>query len=377
MPATKTARLIVGSGEACADILYACGFRAPDAFSYFESGKTRGVAVSSLEFSRAVASLRKDVKAFNRDEFIAEGSVNRDERQVLIGISRKLRVKRWEVPAEFPLRLADALRAEGIEVVACEGEFLPQRRRKSKEEIELIRKAEAVTEESMALAASLLRKAKVSTDKTLTLSGRTLTSELMISEIELFLKGRGFSANSTIVACGPCGSQPHNTGSGPIVAGQPVIVDIFPRDDRTGYWGDMTRTFLKGKAPSPVKRAYEAVKLARDEAKKIIKAGLVAAEPHKLAFDILASKGFKTGRNRDGIPCGFIHGLGHGVGLEIHEAPRVSPANKSPLEEGNVVSVEPGLYYPSWGGIRLEDLVVVRKNGCECLNEFPSELEIP
>lgn len=376
MPGTRTGRLITGAGENCADILYASGFRAPDAFTYFEAGKVKGVAVSSLEFSRAVASLRKGVKAYNRDMFIAQGGV-RDERQVLIGLSHKLHVGRWEVPSDFPLRLADALRAAGIEVVACDGEFIPNRRRKSKEELELIRKAEGVAEEAMALAASLIREAEISTDKTLKLTGKTLTSEILISEMELFMKGRGFSANNTIAACGPCGSQPHNTGSGPIVAGQPIIIDIFPRDDRTGYWGDITRTFVKGRAPATVRRAFEAVKLARDEAKKIIKAGVPGVEPHKLAFDILASKGFKTGRNRDGIPCGFIHGLGHGVGLEIHEAPRVSPANHAPLEEGNVVSVEPGLYYPSWGGIRLEDLVAVRKKGCECLNEFPTELEIP
>lgn len=374
--AKRTGRLIVGSGEGCADILYASGFRAPDAFSYFEAGSVKGVAVSSLEYSRAVSSLKSGVRAFNRDSFIAEGAA-RDERQVLLGISRKLRVGRWEVPSEFPLRLADALRAEGVEVVACEGEFLPERRVKTKAELGLIRKAEAVTEEAMALAWGMLREAKISTDGSLKLSGRPLTSERMISEIELFLKGKGFSANNTIVACGPCGSQPHNVGSGPIYAKQPVIVDIFPRDDRSGYWGDMTRTFLKGKAPAVVLRAFEAVKLARDEAKKAVKAGVPGVEPHKLAFDVLASEGFKTGRGRDGLPCGFIHGLGHGVGLEIHEAPRVSPANKAPLEEGNVVSVEPGLYYPAWGGVRLEDLVAIRKRGCECLNEFPSELEIP
>ena len=377
MATTKTSRLIVGSGEDCADIFYASGFRAPDSFTYFESGRTKGIAVSSLEYSRALASLRKGVEAFNREEFLDKGSSSREETQVLLGISRKFNVKRWEVPSKFPLLLADSLRKEGVEVVAVEGEFLPQRRRKSKAEIDAIAKAEKVTEEAMSLAEELLRKAKVSTDKSLRLSGKTLTSERMISEIELFLKGKGFSANSTIVACGPCGSQPHNTGSGPIMAGQPVIVDIFPRDDRSGYWGDMTRTFLKGRAPSPVKRAFEAVKLASDEAKKMIKAGVNGAEPHKLAFDIMASKGFKTGRTAAGIPCGFIHGLGHGVGLEIHEAPRVSPINQSPLEEGNVVSVEPGLYYPSWGGIRLEDLVVVRKDSCECLNKFHFELEIP
>jgi Xaa-Pro aminopeptidase len=186
----------------------------------------------------------------------------------------------------------------------------------------------------MALVEEMLREAKVSTGKVLRLHGEVLTSERMISEVELFLKRKGLTATRTIVACGPASAQPHNTGSGPIRAGQPVIADIFPRDDASGYWGDMTRTFVKGRAPAVVKRAFEAVEEARDEAKKIIKAGVPADRPHKLAFDLMAAKGFETGRDPKGNPCGFIHGLGHGVGLEIHEAPRVSPMNKRPLEKG-------------------------------------------
>ena len=149
------------------------------------------------------------------------------------------------------------------------------------------------------------------------------------------------------------------------------------RSDASGYWGDMTRTFLKGKAPKSVMRAYNAVKKASETAMSMIRAGVIAADVHIAASETMAGLGFQTGRGRDGMPCGFIHGLGHGVGLEIHEGPRVSPLNRKPLQSGNVISVEPGLYYPEWGGIRLEDLVVVTKDGYRNFNSMEKEFEIP
>ncbi len=376
MKAPKAGRLIAGSGEECADIFYACGFRAPDSFIYFETGREKAVAVSSLEYSRAQGQLKKGIALFNRDELLPKGSKDRGAAALLISISSRLGVGSWTVPSYFPLSLADALRAAGIGIEAVEGEYFPGRSRKSASELAAIRRSMAITEESMALAESMLKDSKPDSKGVLKLCGEALTSERLISEIEIFLKGKGATATRTIVACGPCGSQPHNTGSGPLRAGQPIIVDIFPRDDRSGYWGDMTRSFVKGRVPGVVRRAFEAVLEARERSKTLIKAGAIASEVHAEAFEILSSKGFKTGQVK-GIPCGFIHGLGHGLGLEIHEAPRLSPINPKPLEAGNVVTVEPGLYYPEWGGIRLEDVVVVRKGSCECLNKFPTKLEIP
>jgi len=374
MKSSKAGRLIVGSGEDCADIFYACGFRAPDSFVYFEAGGRKAVAVSSLEYSRAKGQLNKGVELFNRDELLPSGSKGHGMAELLVSMSSRLGVRSWDVPSYFPLSLADSLRSAGVEVRAVEGEYLPRRARKSASEVAAIRSAMEATEESMALVESMLKDSKADSKGFLSLGGRPLTSERAISEIELYLKGRGLSATRTIVACGPCGAEPHNTGSGPLKASQPVIVDIFPRDDRSGYWGDMTRTFVKGRVPGVVRRAYEAVLEARESAKKLVRAGALGSEVHAAAFEILVSRGFKTGSVK-GVPCGFIHGLGHGLGLEIHESPRLSPANPKPLEAGNVVTVEPGLYYPDWGGIRLEDVVVVRKGSCECLNKFPTVLE--
>ena len=199
---------------------------------------------------------------------------------------------------------------------------------------------------------------------------------MLRAEIEGFLKQRGCTAEQTITACGEDASQPHNLGSGPLLAGKPIVIDIFPRSDRSGYWGDMTRTFCKGKALPVVRKAFKSVLKASEIAQKMIRAGVCAADVHRAAAESMASDGFLTGHTPDGLPCGFIHGLGHGLGLEIHEGPRVSPINSKPLAAGNVVSVEPGLYHPSWGGIRLEDIVAVTKDGCHNFNTMEKELEL-
>ena len=187
----------------------------------------------------------------------------------------------------------------------------------------------------------------------------------------------GYSATHTIIAHGVQTASPHDCGSGPIRAGECIVADIFPRNDVTGYWGDMTRTFVKGKAPDIVRKAYKAVKDASSEAFAMLRPGISGALVHNRALEILKRAGFETGKDKDGLPCGFIHSLGHGVGLEIHEGPRLSPYNALPLRPGNVVSVEPGVYYHAWGGVRLEDLALITLDGVENLNKMEMTLEIP
>jgi Xaa-Pro aminopeptidase len=252
--------------------------------------------------------------------------------------------------------------------------FFPKREFKNMAEIKKIARSMAATEQAMMLAKEILAQASIGKNMTLRHGKTIVTSEFLRMEIEGFLKARGFTASQTITAHGPQCSQPHNTGSGPILAGETVVVDIFPRDDESGYWGDMTRTFVKGEPLPVVKRAYEAVLEASQAAERMIRSGVIAAEVHNKAKEIMANAGFKTGKNNDGIPCGFIHGLGHGVGLEIHEAPRVSPANPKPLRKGQVISNEPGLYHPSWGGIRLEDVLVVKDDGVRNFFTMSKEL---
>ena len=344
-------KLINASSDESADILYASGFHAPDEFLYFETADRKGIVVSPLEYSRACAEAKKGVEVIDRSDLMSQCG---PERPFLPFFSKYLGVSKWCVPERFPLKTALELSKEGIELVCAKSPFFPQRERKNRTEIAEIRKSVHATEEMMRCLHRMLSESKVNAQGYLELSGKIVTCDFLRAELEGNFKKMGYTASRTIIACGIQCAAPHNIGSGPVKAGEPVVADIFPRSDASGSWGDMTRTFLKGKAP---------------------KSGM--ADVHIAAAETMAELGFQTGRGRDGMPCGFIHGLGHGVGLEIHEGPRVSPLNRKPLQSGNVISVEPGLYYPEWGGIRLEDLVVVTKDGYRNFNTMEKELEIP
>ena len=355
-------RLICAAPEFSADLLYAGGFNAPDSIVWFQTSEFQAIVVSILEYERATVQAKKNVRVLPLEDFFTKEDKFKTDDLLIQRISEKFGITEWTVPEEFPLSIADSLRKKGIAVVPT-GKFFPKREFKNAGEIRKIAKAMSVTQDAMQLAKEMLQQSSVGKNLVLHYGKKVLTSELLRMEIEGFLKARGFTASRTITAHGTQCSQPHNVGSGPILAGETVVVDIFPRDDESGYWGDMTRTFVKGEPLPVVKRAYEAVLAASQAAEKIIRSGVIAADVHNKAKEIMAKAGFETGKNKDGIPCGFIHGLGHGVGLEIHEAPRVSPANPGPLKKGQVISNEPGLYHPSWGGIRLEDVLVVTETG--------------
>ena len=355
-------RLICAAPEFCADLLYAGGFNAPDPIVWFQTSEFQAIVVSILEYERATVQAKKNVRVLPLEDFFTKEDKFKTDELLIQRISEKFGIAEWTVPEEFPLAIADFLREKEI-AVASAGKFFPKREFKNAGEIRKIAKAMSVTQDAMQLAKEMLQQASVGKNMVLHYGKKVLTSELLRMEIEGFLKAHGFTASRTITAHGVQCSQPHNVGSGPILAGETVVVDIFPRDDESGYWGDMTRTFVKGEPLPVVKRAYDAVLAASQAAEQMIRAGVIAADVHNKAKEIMAKAGFETGKNKDGIPCGFIHGLGHGVGLEIHEAPRVSPANPGPLKKGQVISNEPGLYHPSWGGIRLEDVLVVTETG--------------
>ena len=366
-------RLICAAPESCADLLYAGGFNAPDSIIWFQTSELQAIVVSILEYERATVQAKKNIRVLPLEEFFTKEDKLKTDDFLIQRISEKYGINEWTVPNDFPLGIADQLRKKGI-LLKTAGKFFPKREFKNAAEIRKIARSMAATEQAMMLAKEIMAQAKIGKNMILHHGKTIVTSEFLRMEIEGFLKARGFTASNTITAHGTQCSQPHNVGSGPILAGETVVVDIFPRDDETGYWGDMTRTFVKGEPLPVVKRAYDAVLAASEAAEKMIRAGVIAADVHNKAKEIMASAGFKTGKNNDGIPCGFIHGLGHGVGLEIHEAPRVSPANPTPLRKGHVISNEPGLYHPAWGGIRLEDVLVVTENGVRNFFTMPKDL---
>ncbi|MDD5597399.1 MAG: M24 family metallopeptidase [Victivallaceae bacterium] len=367
------ADLIFAAGENSADILYASGFQAPDPFIYFSCLQEHAVIVSALEQDRAERECKTNITIFGRNEFSKDDKAS--DLDVICSLAQSREISEFRVPHDFPLGLADDLRKRGLAVRAEKGVFYPERQYKSEGEISLIEAAQRVAETGMRRGIGIIREASVNNDRILEWNGNILSSEILQAEINIAMLRLGGFADATIAACGGQAAEPHNTGSGPVYAGKPLIMDIFPRMKKSGYWGDITRTIVKGGAPEIVRKAYEAVFEAREYAKTLIRPGAVPAEIHQAAKELMERHGFRTGR-QDGRNFGFFHGLGHSVGLAIHEKPPLCPVNSEPLRGGEVVTVEPGLYYPEWGGVRLEDIVVVTPDGCRCLTAMENILEI-
>jgi Xaa-Pro aminopeptidase len=367
------ADLIFASGETSADMLYASGFQAPDPFIYFGSLQEQAVVVSALEQDRAEKECKSNVAVLERSDFLKDEKTG--DLDVICSLAKSRDISEFRVPRDFPLGLADDLRGKGLVVSPEKSIFYPKRQYKSKNEILHINTAMRVAEDAMRRGIDIIKEASVNKDNILLWNGEILTSEILQSEINIIMIRRGGFSDSTIAACGSHAAEPHNTGSGPIFANKTIIIDIFPRIKKSGYWGDITRTVVKGKASNIVKKAYEAVFEAREHAKKLIKPGTIPSEIHNAAKELMEKHGFKTGRKNE-RNFGFFHGLGHSVGLEIHENPSLNPRNLEPLKGGEVITVEPGLYYSEWGGVRLEDIITVTKDGCDCLTKMEDILEV-
>ena len=251
----------------------------------------------------------------------------------------------------------------------------PQREIKNPDEMKAVQLSQHAAVASMKAAIQQIASSKISSDGSLRVGKTRLTSELVRATINHTLLDHECVAEETIVAGGPLSADPHERGSGPLFAAQPIVIDIFPRSGKSGIWGDITRTVCRGPAPAALKKQYNAVKAAQAAQLKALKSGVNADRIHKIGSDLMEARGFKTGII-DHIPQGFIHGTGHGVGLEIHEAPRVSLANKGKLRAGHIVTIEPGLYYPEIGGVRIEDTVAITKDGYKMLCPCPKKLEL-
>jgi len=373
------ALLICGDSETNADLHWSCGFLAPDAFSYMWTPARSYLLIGDLEVDRARAQSRVDevlpASHYNRlyrKRHPDEDVTDRDPKVLALALE-ELGLRQLAVPAAFPLRTAEFLRRAGFELEARPDPLFPQRAFKSADEVAAIRAANNAAQTAMAAARDALRRAEVR-DDLLVLDGEPLTSQRLRRLIHHVLLDGDCIGEHTIVAGGEQGCDPHNTGSGPLPAGQTIIIDIFPRGEATGYFGDITRTFVKGVAPATVRALWEAVRDAQAEALSQIRAGASGRDIHARVEAIFAEAGYETGQV-DGHMQGFFHGTGHGVGLAIHEAPGIGKTGTT-LHTGHVVTAEPGLYYPGVGGVRLEDLVVVGDEGCDDLTTFPLDLEI-
>lgn len=374
MPAPAT--LIIAASEASADLYYATGFLAPDPLVYLRLDGRSLILASDLEIDRARRQARVDeVRPLRRYEDRARdrGAASPGLLEATAEALRELGVDAVMVPASFPVAYADGLRARGWAVASRPDPFFEARTRKTPEEVSHIAETQRRTEAALGEAIAAIREAEVR-EGVLYRGGEPLTSEALKALLARRLLELGCLARHAIVACGRDGCDPHHEGVGPLRANESIILDVFPQSLTTRYYADITRTVVKGRASDALKRMYETVLRGQERALGLIRAGADGTAIHAEVEAVFAAAGFPTGEV-DGRMQGFFHGTGHGLGLEIHEPPRIAKRGVV-LRPGNVVTVEPGLYYPEWGAVRIEDLVVVTEDGCESLTRFPKFLEV-
>jgi len=361
------------------DQRYLSGFDAPDPFLTLYDGGVR-LLVSSLEYGRARSESRADsverLADYDYGSKVEEYGRGEARRRVLVEFLEAHGAEGAIAPERFPLGTADGIRESGVDVgVEREGVVERIRAVKHEYEIDRIREAQRANEAAMERAERLLREADVDSGGRLVHDGEPLTSERVRRAIEMALLERDHALDETIVACGADAADPHDRGSGPLVAGEPIIVDVFPRGKEEGYHADMTRTFIKGDPSATVREWYDLTEEAQRAAFDAIAAGVSGETVHDAVCDVYEAAGEPTLRSDPDTETGFIHGTGHGVGLDVHEPPRLAPGGDE-LEAGMVVTVEPGLYDPAVGGVRIEDFVVVREDGYENLTDYPKRLVV-
>ena len=366
--------LLVGTPSELADLRYASGFSAVDPVVYLHAPRHGCLVVPAMEVGRAQREAHRGVKVVTP----AGLGLSRKEQRRLsswaLGALRRARIRRVIVSRFFPLGVADRLRRAGIRVAVADGALFPGREVKTRAELRSIREAQVAAVAAMSRAVGVIRAAKVDAAGRLVHRGRVLTSEAVRCEIEHVLVDHACIARETIVACGRAAADPHARGTGPLKAGEPIVIDIFPQHKEPGYWGDLTRTVVKGRASEPVRRMYNAVRAAQKAALAALRAGTTGQVVDAAVRNVFEKRGFVTGVSR-GVPEGFTHSTGHGVGLDIHESPSLSPMGGK-LRAGQVVTVEPGLYYKRFGGIRVEDTVVVTTRGWKPLAKCAGRLEV-
>lgn len=370
------ATVFIAASEQDSNLYYATKFIAPDPFIYLEIKGERILVMNDLEIDRARSQASVDrVLSFSeierraRDHGVATpGSVD-----IIHVVLRDARIKHVLVPANFPFSHAARLQELGYQVHAKPDPFYEQRVVKTAEEVRHIEAAQRATEEAVVAAHTLLRQATIVDDQ-VWLDGSPLTSERIKKHINVKLMESDCVAQHTIVAGGEQACDPHNEGNGPLPAHRSIIFDVFPRSATTRYFADMSRTVVRGTPSQELQKLYAIVKDAQEEAITKIKDGADGMKIHRGICDRFEKAGYKTGLV-NGRMQGYFHGTGHGVGLDIHEAPRISRTG-SLLQEGHVVTVEPGLYYPGLGAVRIEDMVLVTRDGCRNLTDFPKRFEL-
>jgi Xaa-Pro aminopeptidase len=370
-----------------ANIYYLTEFLAPDPFIFLKRVDADPVVVvNQMEYPRAQKqSIVKDVRSYLDYNYLQTVKSAKEPQRGAIKFIAEVAEKELGagtkicVPPDFPVIVADVLREEGLTVIPMFGVVEEARETKDIHEVEEIRAVQAAVEEITSEAIETIANSDVGSNGTLNFNGEPLT----VGKIKSFF-GRRFLENGClpeediIVACGTKSSDPHYTGEpeDKLRADQPIVLDIFPRSIQKRYWADMTRTVVKGRASPEVKQMFETVFEAKNASLDAIQAGAIGSQVYDVCCDILEKAGYETTRSGKKVTRGMPHSLGHGVGLQIHESPRINELSTSPLREHTVVTVEPGIYDSHVGGVRLEDIIEVTKSGYNNLTKMETQLEI-
>jgi Xaa-Pro aminopeptidase len=369
--------LLYAASEGDANMLYAAGFFVPDPFIYFQHKKFSYVVMSDLEIDRA----KKQAKA---DRVLSLSLYQRKLRKlgkspagaidILDLLFRERGIRSLIVPANFSALLSDQLRAKGYSVQIKRDPFWLRRETKNPTEVKQITESLRIARLGLEAGIRMLKRTTTKRDGYLYLHGTRLTSEMLKTAVNTTIMAQGWLPSHTIISSGNQCVDPHHEGSGPIKANSSIIFDIFPRSQHNGYFGDLSRTVVRGRASDKIKDIYATVQAGQKIGYEQIRDGINGKEVHQNILDMFAARGFPTGKI-NGRMQGFFHGTGHGLGLDIHEPPRIAPIDAI-LRTGHVVTVEPGLYYLGVGGVRLEDVVVVTAKGNRNLTHCPQFLEI-
>jgi Xaa-Pro aminopeptidase len=349
-----------------ADMRYLTRFTTSDPFVYFKKpGENGTIIISQMEVGRA--SHESPAAVMTRAE-AGLPEILKKEKDPLRATAKMIAGqagKKILVPPQFPFGLARAL-GRYCTVSVDSGTVLSMRAKKTRAEITAMRRVQKVTETALGLGVSLIKKS-VAKKGVLYSKGMPLTAEQVKFVMHRHLLAWGCTAVDTIVSCGEDTAIPHMTGTGPLRADEPIIIDLFPVEEMSGYYADMTRTVVKGEPTDEIREMYETLREAKQLAVSLLKPKVPGSVVYQAVVDFFAERGYESDTR------GFVHNLGHGVGLQVHELPNLGPGGKA-LAAGNVITIEPGLYYPGTGGVRLEDMGAVTAHGFDTFTAYPEEL---
>jgi Xaa-Pro aminopeptidase len=376
----QTALLLISESYHHADMYHAIHFLFGDPVIYVRTGQREVLVCSNFERGEAAAHSRVDnVLSFDDLDYSQLLATHPSRAQAFASLVQRL-LEREHVDAvtvtdEIPLSMVDHLRASGITVLCQPDALVRERSIKHSDEIDALHTVQRANERAMQLAIDLIAASEDRGDA-LFLDGTPLTSERIRTAVEQHLLDVDCQAEALIIAGGSQGAAPHHRGTGVLRAEQTIVLDFFPRHRLSRFYADMTRTVSKGDPGPQLRQMYDTTLRAQELALTLIAPGANGREIYEAVCRLYEEAGYATTLRAGRYPpTGFIHSLGHGLGLDVHEQPGLNSRDQV-LEVGHVVTVEPGLYDPAVGGVRIEDVAVVTEHGCSVITQFPKQLRV-